>query len=206
MLATEESQEIFSTRAVDLTDHGLLERLSQGDQDAASVLYRRYAHRLRVFARANCSRPLAHCLDADDVVQSVFFIFFRGLRQRGYSIGVGDNLWALLRAIGLNVIRARANYHRAAKRDVRRTTYDVPLEVVEAPPHRSTHLPGHMLFLDVTRRVDQLPANQQPVVHEWLAGYSVPEIVARTHHPQRTVERWIGQFRKQVAATFRDAE
>src|SRR5436189_5093408 len=103
------------------SDHSLLRRLRGGSEDAAAQLYRRYAHRLRALARANTSAQLARRVDAEDIVQSVFRIFFAGASQGLYDVPAGDDLWKLLLVIALNKIRAEGVFHQAAKRDIRAT-------------------------------------------------------------------------------------
>src|SRR5262245_57537841 len=104
-----------------LSDRNLLERFQQGDREAAAQLYDRYAERLRALTRRKSSSALACRLDPDDIVQSVFRNFFHAARTGGYDIPPGEDLWKLLLVIALNKIRARGTFHRAAKRDVRRT-------------------------------------------------------------------------------------
>ena len=103
----------------ELTDHDLLEKLRGGDCEAATLLYRRYAKRLRQLIRAKCSPALARRLDADDIMQSVFQVFFQGALGGCYDVPAGEELWPLLLVIALNKIRSQGTYHRAAKRDVR---------------------------------------------------------------------------------------
>src|SRR3954466_1386611 len=103
------------------SDRSLLRRLRGGSEDAATQLYRRYAHRLRALARANTSAHLARRVDAEDIVQSVFRIFFTAASQGLYDVPAGEDLWKLLLVIALNKIRTEGDFHQAAKRDVRTT-------------------------------------------------------------------------------------
>src|SRR5262249_3618200 len=128
------------------SDRSLLERLRQGSEGAAELLYARYAQRLRDLARAQCSPDLARRVEVDDIVQSVFGSFFRGASQGYYSLPAGEELWKLFLVISLNKIRAKGAYHRAAKRDARRTIggvgFDHTLEQVGADaPLAATLLP-----------------------------------------------------------------
>src|SRR3954451_16216202 len=103
------------------SNRSLLRRLRGGSEDAATQLYRRYAHRLRALARANTSAHLARRVDAEDIVQSVFRIFFTAASQGLYDVPAGEDLWKLLLVIALNKIRAEGVFHQAAKRDIRTT-------------------------------------------------------------------------------------
>src|SRR5438067_12874851 len=82
------------------SDRSLLRRLRGGSEDAATQLYRRYAHRLRALARANTSAHLARRVDAEDIVQSVFRIFFAAASQGLYDVPAGEDPWKLLLVIG----------------------------------------------------------------------------------------------------------
>ena len=101
--------------------HSLLRQFRGGQVDAATELYSRYATRLLELARSRTGVELGHSVDPEDVVQSVFRTFFRRAAEGSYSVPNGDTLWKLLMVIALNKIRSLADYHRAGKRDLRRT-------------------------------------------------------------------------------------
>src|SRR2546422_5964478 len=109
------------------SDHSLLRRFRGGNTQAATELYLRYAHRLRALIKARCSAELARRLEPDDIVQSVFHRFFRGVRRGHYDVPPGDELWRLFLVIALNKVRAEENFHRAGKRDVRLTVADAAI-------------------------------------------------------------------------------
>src|SRR4051812_12456318 len=109
------------TQDTELTDHSLLRRYRDGSQDAATQLYRRYAQRLRELTQAQCSPDLARRVEVEDIVQSVFGSFFRRAGQGLYDVPAGEELWKLFLVIGLNKIRAKGAFHKAAKRDSRKT-------------------------------------------------------------------------------------
>jgi RNA polymerase sigma-70 factor, ECF subfamily len=67
------------------SDGSLVRRYRTGDDEAATALYQRYATRLRALARKYCSPKYDGRFDADDVVQSVFRVFFRGARANAYD-------------------------------------------------------------------------------------------------------------------------
>ena len=99
-----------------LSDRTLLRRFQNGEDDAATALYLRYAKRLQRLAELQTGEELAVRLDPEDIVQSVFRTFFRRAAQGHYEIPDGEELWKLFLVIALNKIRAIAQYHRAAKR------------------------------------------------------------------------------------------
>ena len=103
------------------SDHSLLRRFRDGEQDAATQLYVKYGARLQALARSQTSHALASRFDPEDVIQSVFRTFFRRASAGLYDVPEGDELWQLLLVLALNKIRDLATFHRAQKRDVTRT-------------------------------------------------------------------------------------
>src|SRR3954469_13337162 len=104
------------------SDNTLIRRLQRGQADASTELYLRYAERLLRLAAAQSSRELARRVDPEDIVQSVFRTFFRRANLGHYTVPDGEEIWKLLLVIALNKVRATGAFHRAAKRDVRRTS------------------------------------------------------------------------------------
>src|SRR5688572_16544922 len=104
------------------TDESLLRFYREGDESAAASLYRRYAPRLRMLAQQHCTPNFAGRFDADDVLQSVFATFFRGVRSRNYTVPSNGEIWALLTVIAVNKIRGLIEHHQAGKRAVESTT------------------------------------------------------------------------------------
>src|SRR6516162_6213433 len=129
------------------SDHSLLRRLRGGSQDAATLLYLRYAQRLRALTRTRFATDLARRLDVDDIVQSVFGSFFRGASRGDYDVPAGEELWKLFLVIALNKIRAKGAYHRAAKRDIRLTAGSE--EVVQALEVAGTQADTEYVFLQL---------------------------------------------------------
>jgi RNA polymerase sigma-70 factor (ECF subfamily) len=179
------------------SDQELLELYRQGDRDAATALYDRYAHRLEALSREKCSHDLAARLDPDDIVQSVFRSFFRVARNGLYQVPAGADLWRLLLVIALNKIRAQGAFHRAAKRDVRMTCH---LEACEQVPAHHRHDDPAEAFLEMVadEALDALPANVREMARLRLEGYEVAEIAEKVGRSKRTVERLLQECRKQL--------
>ena len=189
------------------SDRRLLERFQKGDREAAALLYARYAERLRALTRRKSSSALACRLDPDDIVQSVFRNFFHAAREGGYDIPPGEDLWKLLLVIALNKIRARGTFHRAAKRDVRRTRridgLD-PYTLAKENPYGQSALA--FLRLVAEEALAQLPPLQRRIVELRIQGYQVHEIAEQTGRSLRTVERTLQHCRQQLASFLRDHE
>ena len=180
------------------TDSSLLRRLRDGNESAAGQIYLRYARRLHNLARARCSPDLARREDADDIVQSVFTSFFRGVSRGYYDVPPGEELWKLLLVIALNKIRAKGNFHRAAKRDVRLTAGGEFLDAQDQPAGRDEAALG-FLRLTVAEALEHLPEHHRQMVTLRVEGYEVAEIAAQTGRSKRTVERILQEARKKLA-------
>ena len=175
--------------AFELSDHSLMRRLRLGSEGAATQIYLRYGHRLRALARAQSSRELASCIDADEIVQSVFGSFFRGARKGFYDVPAGEELWRLFLVIALNKIRAKGAYYQAAKRAAHLTLHG------SAPMRRAAAKDDAAAFtcpkLTIDEALGALPAGHRDLVLLRMEGYDVAEIAERLGRSRRTVERML---------------
>jgi len=182
-------------QATEPSDEQLLRRIRSGDQDAATQLYTRYVTRLRALAQAKCSSTLARRLDADDIVQSVFRMFFQGVRKGFYDVPAGDDLWKLLLVMSLNKIRSKGAYHKAAKRDVRLTnTIDEADGSVENHMASGRQTQGLMEVV-VKEALEHLEPRQREMVEMRVQGHEITEIARLTGRSKRTVERNLQEVR-----------
>jgi RNA polymerase sigma-70 factor (ECF subfamily) len=179
------------------SDHILLERFRDGEEDAATKLFLKYGTRLRAFAKAKTSDQLASRFDPEDVVQSVFRTFFRRAANGLYDVPDGDELWQLLLVIALNKIRDLAVHHRALKRDVTRTEggNDQSMAAANAGVKKSSI---EVLKVVLEDFLESLPAKQSSVARLRMEGYQVEEIAEATKQSKRTVERVLNQLRKNL--------
>ena len=182
------------------SDRSLLRRLRGGSEDAATQLYRRYAHRLRALARANTSAHLARRVDAEDIVQSVFRVFFAAASQGLYDVPAGEDLWKLLLVIALNKIRAEGVFHRAAKRDIRATAELDRRDATE--PEDDDEFATSFLRLVVRDTLEQLPEFERRLIELRMEGYEVNEIAQAVGRSKRTVERGLQQARTRLKELF----
>ncbi len=182
------------------SDSSLLRRVQRGNQDAATELYFRYAERLRNLVRNETSPALARREDAEDILQSIFSSFFRGVGQGYYDVPAGDELWKLLLVIALNKICAKGTYHRAAKRDVRITLGGEFLDRYSRYAHSTPSDETTFLKLAIDEALTQLQPLQRQMVVCRIEGYEVAEIASRVQRSKRTVERVLQEFRRQLTA------
>ena len=182
--------------AADPSDRTLLRRFRDGEHDAATALYVRYASRLLALAGARTSPSLASRFDPEDVVQSVFRTFFRRAAQGLYKLPPGDELWQLFLVIALNKVRGLSVYHRAQKRDVTRTSGSLE---IDAFSESADETPMKILQLVVDDYISQLPESQQQVIRMRIEGHEVNQIAQQTNRSKRTVERVLQRFRHELA-------
>ena len=180
------------------SDRSLLQRIRHGSQDAASVLYYRYAHRLRALVQAKRSSDLASRVDHEDIVQSVFKSFFRGVSRGSYDVPAGEELWHLFLVITLNKVRAKGVFHRAAKRDVRLTVGDDEIDGSSGGlrSNRDAYL---LLKMSVEEALDRLPDQHKLVTQLRMEGDDVAEIARKTGRSKRSVERILKECRGKLS-------
>jgi RNA polymerase sigma-70 factor (ECF subfamily) len=189
------------------TDSSLLRRIRRGNQDAATELYYRYAHRLRALVRARCSTELARRIEPDDIVQSVFRRFFARVVQGDYDVPAGEELWGLFLVIALNRIRAAELYHRAGKRDVRHSVElgDAALEQQQAAGSQD-EADFNVLQMTVRETLEGMTPLQRQIVELRVEGYEVAEIAERTARSKRTVERNLQEIRTRLRTCLETAD
>lgn len=194
-----------SSTASDLT---LIRRLREGEGDAASDLYLRYADRLHRLARKQTSAELARRVEPEEIVQSVFRTFFRRVNEGVYNVPEGKELWGLFLVIALNKIRHAAVYHRAARRDVRKTTSADELAassyIIQDKSADSNALTVLQLVIeDITSK---LPEVKREMIRLRIEGHEIEDIAQQTGRSSRSVERTLQEFRQALAAKLNDGE
>jgi RNA polymerase sigma-70 factor (ECF subfamily) len=185
---------------VDPSDRALLERLRDGEPDAAASLYVRYAQRLQALAAVQSAPDLASRIDPEDIVQSVFRTFFRRASQGQYDVPEGSDLWRLLLVIALNKIRATGAHHRAAKRDVRLTSHGAAFDEALRSTTDADQLALAALRIDIEDLLQRLPESQRAIVQLRIEDHDVGEIARLTKRSRRTVERALQDFRARLTA------
>lgn len=190
------------------TDATLLRRLKSGEGDAATELYLRYARRLHGLARRQTSSELSRRVDPDEIVQSVFRTFFRRAAGGSYDIPPSEELWRLLLVITLNKIRRASVFHRAARRDVRRTVSTGDDNILQHLEQVSFQDDAalHVLRLVVDELIAGLPAPQDAMVRLRIDGHEVEEIASMTQRSKRTVERTLQKFREKISRILEQEE
>lgn len=180
------------------TDISLMRRVKEGNEDAATALYTRYATRLLKLANRQIYNDIASQVDHEGIVQSVFRTFFRRASLGQYDIGEGDGLWKLLLVIALNKIRSVGTYHRAARRNAARTR-SLGVDTASGSP-TGTGEDQALLHLQMTidDLLGDLPNDHQQIILLRIDGYDINEIATQSGRAKRTVERVLQRFRQQL--------
>ncbi len=185
------------------SDHALLHRFENGEEDAATAIHLRYAKRIKLLAKAQMGAWLSARVEPDDIVQSVFCTFFQQAAEGRYQIPEGEELWKLLLVITLNEIRALGLYHSAAKRDVKKTIGLVKVKR-SVQSDNPTEAAYNLLRLTVNDLLDELPEDRRAIVALRIDGHVVKQIAEDTKKSKRSVERILQDFRKQLRASLEE--
>lgn len=191
MLTGEES-------VVSRTDGSLLRRFQEGQQDAATALYVRYARRLQALAKKQTGLNLSPRFDPEDVVQSVFRTFFRRASEGCYEVPVGEELWQLLLVLALNKIRTLAVYHRAQKRDAGRTVGTEKVSEIASDVSGEDAFAYETMKMVIDELIAKLPSPQDHIIQLRIEGHEIAEITKLTGRSKRTVERVLQRFRQDL--------
>jgi RNA polymerase sigma-70 factor, ECF subfamily len=172
----------------------LLADLRAGDPSAAARVVERYAHRLVALARKNLERRILAKEDPEDVLQSVFKSFFNRMSAGQFRLDRPEDLWALLVSLTLHKCGHRAEYFRAARRDVQREAAPPQSAESSAAPWEAlarepTPLEAALLAENVERLLRGLEPHQRQIVELSLQGEPPARIAAAVGVTQRTVQR-----------------
>jgi RNA polymerase sigma-70 factor (ECF subfamily) len=150
-------------------------------------------------AARQTSTELSFRVTSDEIVQSVFRTFFRRVSSGQYSAAEGDDLWRLFLVIALNKIRSVAEYHRAQKRDIRKTK-STDSGVLERYVNSKNDDESAFAILKMTidELLGELPEGHAEIIRLRIEGHSVAEIAEMTGRAQRTTERVLQRFRENL--------
>jgi RNA polymerase sigma-70 factor (ECF subfamily) len=188
------------------SDHSLLQRFRHGQNGGPTLLFLRYADRVRALASAQFSPGLAARMAPEDIVQSVFRTFFRRAATGQYDVPEGEEIWKLLLVIALHKIRDAGDYHRAARRDVRQTAGGTAYERALDSTHARDEGALAVLRLVIDEVLYALPPGHRPIVEQRIEGYEVAEIAEQLQRSKRTVERVLQEFRRRLDAQIHEGD
>jgi RNA polymerase sigma factor (sigma-70 family) len=179
----------------------LLEKLRQGDKQAAEQIYCRFVERLIAFAGSRLSPIMASRFDPEDVVQSVFRSLSVRAREGKFVVSRNGDLWKLLVSITINKLRGQIDRHSAAKRRVgREVSVDSLLRSPDLLREIATQDPSPAdaaeLVDEVRHLMKQLEPDQRTCLELRLQGFSLEEIAMQTDCSERTVRRVMDKVKR----------
>ncbi len=186
------------------SDSDLVKRVQVGDNEAATLLFHRYAVRIRGLAHKQTSPELRLRFDDDDVMQSVFRTFFRRMARGTYNLPDGDELWGLLLVITLNKVRALAGRHRALRRSVRATLPLAGNDLQQQSNSNHDHESAAMLTLTLREFAETLTPDEHTILDLRMQGFGVAEIATECGRTRRTVERILQKLRHSLRKRLDD--
>jgi RNA polymerase sigma-70 factor (ECF subfamily) len=167
-----------------ISDEALVERLLQGDQQAANALFKRHA----AYLAGVVYRILGQDADLDDVVQEAFV---EGFRRLG-TMEDRSKVRAFLVTIAVRRIHRRLGW-RYRWRDTASKLFDVAPRVSD-PGHRE----GVHALYGVLGRVP--PKERIAWVLHRVEGFTLPEAAEQSGVSLATVKRWIARVDTEVEA------
>lgn len=156
----------------------LIARLRAGDAAAAEELHRQYGEQLRRIIRVRLTDPnLRRQIDSVDICQSVFADFFVRMAVGEFDISDPDDLLKLLSTMARNRLIHHANKHKAARRDIRRTT---PLSIDEMNLPAAGETPSQIISSQelVAKFLTCLSKEDRSIAEQRRAGRTWEEIAA----------------------------
>jgi len=181
----------------------LVQRLESGDDEAAAILFDRYARRLIGLARRRLHERVRPKTDADDVVNSVIRTFCRRAAERPFNLDGPDALWALLVEITLRKCGRWNRHFRTRKRDIRREQTPPPLSDFDCnnePLDAAAPRPEDEAVLRemVERLLGALDDRARAVCEMRLQGYEIGEIAAALKCSTATINRKIRNIKDRM--------
>jgi RNA polymerase sigma-70 factor (ECF subfamily) len=169
----------------------LIGRLEAGDADAAAVIYERYARRLIALAQGKLASRLRAKVDPEDVVQAVFFAFFRRMPEQKFDLASEGALWALLATITARECGRWHEHFSACKRGGEQREMPITGALAEQVSDRHQVSPADAVMLlelteELLRRLDQ---RQRRICELRLQGHSVAEVAQQLGCTVRLVYR-----------------
>lgn len=177
----------------------LLDRIKNGDEEAAQELLSRYESKVRLVVRRQLPRLLRSRFDSTDFLQSVWGSFFHRIQTGPNDLNEEENLIAFLAWAARNKVideyrRAatqKQNIHRVesienrGEQEAGLASGDTPSELAQA----------HEMFDRLSRL---LPEDRRVILELKAAGYSCSEIGGKLGLSERTVQRVLEELKNRA--------
>lgn len=172
----------------------LLQRWRDGDEDAATAIYERYAEPLAHVVSQHIAKRFRARFEEDDVVNSLLGTFLRRARDGQFTVETEGDLWSLLVTIGLNKVRRRIRREQAEMRNPQReASLNVPGGYEEAIFAAGTYqaTPEDIAACEEILQLlsERLSPSERVIWHDRLDGHTYGAIALRTGFSEKTVQR-----------------
>lgn len=182
----------------------LLAQYRQGNEGAASELFRRYVTRLTFLARARLAPALATRTDPEDIVLSAYRSFFVGAREGRFVLQRSGDLWRLLVTITLRKVYHEARRHSAGSRAL---SAEQPLEPGDIERICTSRDPSPEEAIALADELQKCLAGLDPcarrVLELRLQDESLPRIAEATGRSERTVRRILAAIEARLTNQLR---
>jgi RNA polymerase sigma factor (sigma-70 family) len=187
---------------------GLIERLQEGDQEAACLLWQRYYPRMVALARQKLKASRPRVADEEDAALSAFNSFCRRAEQGHFpDLKDRDGLWALLVVLTARKATDLLRRHHSKKHGGGQVHGDSALrpDAADSSPGGFDDLPANdptpeeaaLLAEEVEALLMRLRDPQLRQLAVWkLEGYTNAECAARVGCSEPTVERRLALIRR----------
>jgi RNA polymerase sigma-70 factor (ECF subfamily) len=182
----------------------MMNRLRDGDEQAASEVFQKFLHRLIALASRQFESRLRVKADPEDVIQSVYLSFLKRIETSPYEIADWGWVWALLVTITIRKCHDRRRFWRAARRD-----YTAEVASVHDPEGNAwweaiERGPTPLQAMVLAETLDELTAghtaSQRMIAELTFQGFSGVEIAKRCECSERIVYRVVKRMREQLTA------
>jgi RNA polymerase sigma factor (sigma-70 family) len=179
----------------------LIQRLNDGDIDAAERAFLAYEPYLRMAVRRQLNGPLRSKLDSMDIVQSVWADVLCGFREAGWRFADRAHLRAFLTRVACNrLIDRRRQHHRALEREQPLTEVSPKDLPRSSQPRPSEVAQVHELW---ERMLENCPPDHREILMLRRQGLPLTEIAARSGLHEGSVRRILYKLARRLAVDSR---
>lgn len=178
---------------------GIIERMRQGDSDAARIIYERFSAELLATTRRRISPRCRTRFDAEDIIQSVFRSFFARQASHPWDIRNWETLRAILKVMARRKCGRQIVRHQSQRRSVER---EVPLDVAGDLRVSASRIlvaqsaESHAISRErLERALANLSDRECEILRLFIDFYTPVEIADRLGCATRTVRRAVDKFR-----------
>ena len=171
--------------------------------EAAKIIWDRFAARLQALARRHLDNRIRRREDEHDILQSMYASFCVGQREGNASPASREELWRLLVRITLCKVVNTANRNYAARRDIRREHASsptlFPLWMLDHVDRAQVDPEERLIVLEeLDRLLQRLPEKLRQIVVWKVEGFTNAEIARQLNCTVRLIELRMQLTRKHL--------